>query len=422
MLQRMTADCITPEHRPVVVAPTYNNAETLRAVLDKVVAACPNVIVVNDGSSDNTAAILEAWNAANPDAAIDVIHHELNRGKAAALMTGFERARVRGYTHAVTIDTDGQLDPGQIPDLVTASVRAPSSIVLGARDTRADDYPVRSRFGRWLSDLSARLETGQCVQDSQCGFRVYPLIIFDVIQCRMGGFSFEPEVITRAIWAGCGVENVPVHCRYFQGAKRVTHLSPVRDGLLGAWIHVWLLARALLPIRVPQIPFTKGPAVADRGSARPSVWARLGRWLSPAELWRQLRRDHASRTTVATGVGLGVFIAALPCYGLHTILSLYVARRLHIHPLAVVLGSQAAAPPLSPFLIIASIWVGFTMLHARTPTPADFDTETIDLLDLFGRVLVEWTVGAVAVGAVLGVVVALFTFAAVALLPYKKLK
>ena len=410
----------TPAYRPIVIAPTYNNAGSLRNILDRIVLTKQPLIVINDGSTDETASIIKDWKAANEDLTIESLCHDSNRGKAAALMTGFLTAKQLGYTHAVTIDTDGQLDPGQIPDLLAASARAPASIVLGARDARADDYPARSRFGRWLSDVSVRLETGQRVEDSQCGFRVYPLVIFDVVRCRMGGFAFEPEVITRAIWAGCGVENVPVHCRYFEGEERVTHLSPVRDGLLGTWIHVWLLVRALLPIRVPQISFAMGPADAGGGSARPSVWARLGRWLSPAELWRQLRRDRVSRTALVAGVGLGVFIAALPCYGLHTILSLYVAHRLHIHPLAVVLGSQAAAPPLSPFLVIASIWVGFTMLHARTPTPADFDTDMIRLIDLFGRVLVEWTVGAVVVGVVLGIAAALLSLAALALLPYRK--
>jgi uncharacterized protein (DUF2062 family) len=406
----------TPQaFRAVVVAPTYNNAMTLRSIVERSLARWPHLIVVNDGSTDGTGSILDQIRAAPATGDVDVVNHELNRGKGAALRTGFARARERGFTHAVTIDTDGQLDPEQIPELLDRARAAPRALVIGSRDARADDYPARSRLGRWLTTLAIRLETGWHVHDNQCGFRVYPLSVLDAVRCRMGRFSFETEIVTRALWAGFEVENVPVRCRYFPAPQRITHYRVVRDNLEGALIHALLLARALIPLR----PGRTGSPAADRTKPAASIWTRLGRWLSPIELWRQVRRNDIARSTIAVGIGCGVFIANLPCYGLHTLLSLYVARRLHIHPVAVVLGSQASTPPLSPFLIAAGISVGFVILHGRLPQTSDFDPAQAGLLELFRRVLLEWTIGGIIVGAVLAIAAAVVTYALTRLFPVR---
>src|SRR5687768_2246838 len=116
---------------PAVVAPTYDNARTLEAIVTKITQLGLHVFVVNDGSTDDTAAVL-ARLAEMPR--VSAITHACNRGKAAALLSGFAAAEAAGYTHAVTIDTDGQLDPEQIPTLLATSRREPRAFVIGARD------------------------------------------------------------------------------------------------------------------------------------------------------------------------------------------------------------------------------------------------------------------------------------------------
>src|SRR5687768_4853449 len=128
--------------KTVVVAPTYNNAGTLPALIDGVLALGLPLIVVDDGSTDDTASIL----ARRKD--LRVITHPRNRGKAAALRSGFAAAGEAGYTHAVTIDTDGQHDPAEIPKLLARAKESPEALVLGLRDDDAPGYPARSRFGR----------------------------------------------------------------------------------------------------------------------------------------------------------------------------------------------------------------------------------------------------------------------------------
>jgi glycosyltransferase involved in cell wall biosynthesis len=116
---------------PVVVAPTYNNARTLPLLVSGVLALDIPLIVVNDGSTDETAAVLESF---RDRAGCTVVTHPRNRGKAAALRSGFAAAAVEGFTHAVSVDTDGQHEPPEIPRLIERAREEPAALVIGLRD------------------------------------------------------------------------------------------------------------------------------------------------------------------------------------------------------------------------------------------------------------------------------------------------
>ena len=227
--------------RPVVALPTYNNARTLPEILDKTDRLKLPLIVVNDGATDETADILSAWQQTVSTAYNRVIHHPRNRGKAAALETGFTAAIAAGYTHAATIDTDGQLDPTELPKLLATARRHPGAFILGTRDAHRPDYPVSSRVGRVLSNFMIRLECGQRVEDSQCGFRVYPLAMIRMLSVKAHRFGYETEIITRAAWAGFPLHEMPVSCRYFPGETRISHFNPWLDTLRSIGMHARLL-------------------------------------------------------------------------------------------------------------------------------------------------------------------------------------
>lgn len=412
-LSRMNTERnLETDHNLVVVAPTFNNGRTVIGIVDQALDVGGSVVVVNDGSTDDTQSLLEAWKASRPGDSIRIMQHPGNRGKAEALKTGFEVATEAGYTHALTIDTDGQHCPSRIPDFQRASESSPRSIILGERDSRHPTYPARCRFGRWLSDLATRLETGATINDTQCGFRVYPLSIFQTINCCMGRYAFEAEVLTRSVWGGAGVRNIPVECIYQDVSERVSHLHPVYDGLLGALIHFRLLGRALVPARFPSVP---DPIASGDERAATSSVSRILAWFSPRALWKQIRSDPSSRSTVAMGVGLGGFIGSLPFFGFHALLALYLAKRLRLHPLTVVAGTQISMPPLSPLVIAASIWAGFVVIHFKMPVLADF--MTLSISELFAEVILEWLVGSILVGTVLGVAMGLITSLALSMIP-----
>lgn len=230
---------------PAIIAPSYNNAATLPDVLKRIQSLNLPLIVVNDGSTDATPEILSRWGALHDN--VRVLTHSRNQGKADALRTGFAAAASAGHTHAATIDTDGQLDPEQIPDLLAVSRRNPNALILGMRDDTKADYPARSRIGRRISNFAIRVESGLRIQDSQCGLRVYPLKLIQTVRCRAPFFAFEAEIITRAKWAGFPILEVPANCRYLPPEQRVSHFKPWKDTLRGIRMHARLLGRAIIP-------------------------------------------------------------------------------------------------------------------------------------------------------------------------------
>jgi glycosyltransferase involved in cell wall biosynthesis len=229
--------------RPVIVLPTYNNIGTLPNVVDRCARLELPMLAIDDGSTDATAQWL-ASNAAAGSPGLTVITHPHNRGKAAALRTGFSAAIAREFSHAITIDTDGQLSPEEIPILLSHSRAEPRALVLGVRDDRRKDYPWRSRVGRWFSNYCLFMETGVRITDSQCGLRIYPLGAMTSLKCQADRFGYETEIIARAAWAGCPIIEVPVSCRYFDGERRITHFRPGKDSLKALAMHSRLLCTA----------------------------------------------------------------------------------------------------------------------------------------------------------------------------------
>ena len=395
---------LAADGRAVVVLPTYDNAATLGAVLDGVAALGLPMIVVNDGSTDGTADLLRR-RAQVSDGSLQVRTHPRNQGKAAALRTGFAAARSAGFTHAVTIDTDGQHDPADIPALLAAAQQDPAALVIGTRDESAEGYPRRSRVGRRISNLMVRIESGVRVADSQCGLRVYPLALVESARCRAGHFGFETEIITCAGWVGADVIGVPVSCRYLPPGQRVSHLRPWRDTFRGIAMHARLTARMLAPWPMPRGASKRTASVDETPRLTPAeAWRRMVRWLSPVRAWREVRDGGVGRKDFAAGFAVGVFIANLPLYGVQTLVSLYLARRLHLHPLSVVAGSQVSTPPIGPTMAAAAIALGHAMLHGSLPEWSYFDPTRAGWAAVVGPVLLEWTLGAVVLGAGMAVV------------------
>jgi glycosyltransferase involved in cell wall biosynthesis len=230
---------------PVVVAPTFNNAATLADLVARVRATGLPLIVVNDGSTDATRSILDPLAASH---GVQIQTHPINRGKAAALATGFAAASAMGYTHAATIDTDGQLFPEALPALADLARSRPRALVLGVRKWRIPRCPSKSLIGRGFSNAAIWCECGVKVTDTQCGLRVYPLALVAAAACRAGRFAFETEVIARAAWGGWPIVQVPVDCLYLPPGRRVSHFRPWRDSVAALGMHA-RLAMAALAVR-----------------------------------------------------------------------------------------------------------------------------------------------------------------------------
>lgn len=400
--------------RPVVIAPTYNNDATLLDVLSRVKALSLPLIVVDDGSTDRTAQRLAGWLAGHGDGHTFVRTHLRNRGKAQALLTGFVAAAQLGYTHAATIDTDGQLDPEEIPLLLDAARRQPLALVLGYRDERAGDYPQQRRTGRRFGNLGIRMTCGRRVRDSQCGLRVYPLDLVRRVRCRAGRYGYENEIITRAVWAGFPLAEQPVHCRYLPQDQRVSHYRTWRDTLRLLRLDFGLMGRALLPW--PHRRIVPGELGHPRQPLRGSL-KHLLQWFSPRDLWRQVHRDTEDRMSIAAGVTFGAFIACLPACGYQTLLALYTARRLHLHPVATVLGSHLSIPPIGQAIWLVSIWLGHLLTTGRFLRVGDLDLARAGPASTAGRLLLAWSLGSILVGIAVAPAVFFATLGALRLVP-----
>ena len=375
-----------PAPRFAVVAPCYNHGRSVRGAIDAVRAAVPGVgvIAVDDGSTDDTAAILQTCG-------VHVVTHPANRGKAAALRSGFAKALELGCTHAATIDTDGQHDAADLPALLAASAANPIALVLGERRSDIDGCPRGSRVGRVLSNVMIRLESGLSVSDSQCGLRVYPLDLTRTLGGRDRRYGFETSVLTRFAWAGLPVVRVPVDCVYKVPGGRVSHFRPVRDSVAGGWMHVGLLHRSLLPAR----------RVGKEETG--TMFFRFVHWMNPMRVWRQVRTDRAARRRFAASLGVGVFISLLPLYGVKTCVCLAVARVLRMEPLAMLTSSSAvSAPPVGPLLALASIALGSVLLRGRVPDLSLYDPRDHGMLGVLRIVAAEWAVGGLILGSLLG--------------------
>ena len=385
----MTDPAAVPPPRFAVVAPTFNHGRSVGAVLGAVRVALPGVAVVavNDGSTDDTAVTLQTCG-------VHVVTHPANRGKAAALRSGFAKAAELGCTHAATIDTDGQHNAADLPAVLAASAANPTALVLGERERGIDGCPRGSRVGRILSNVMVRLESGLIVGDSQCGLRVYPL----ELTRKLGGrgdrdrrYGFETAVLTRFAWAGLPVVRVPVGCVYKVPGGRVSHFRPVRDSVAGGLMHVGLLHRALLP------------AVRIGGEKTGTLFGRFVHWMNPMRVWRQVRTDRAARRRFAASLGFGVFIALLPLYGVKTCVCLAVARLLRMEPLAMLASSSAvSAPPVGPLLAVGSIALGSVLLRGEVPDLSLYDPRDHGMLGVLRVVAAEWAVGGLILGTLLG--------------------
>ena len=208
----------------IVIIPSYNNGKTLADVIESVRSYAPDILVVNDGSTDETAGIL------NREANLQVITHPANRGKGVALKHGLCHAKAQGFRYAITIDSDGQHFASDIPSFIEAIEKEPDTLLVGSRNLASDNMPGKNTFANKFSNFWFTLETGIKLQDTQSGYRLYPLQQMNVDKWYYTAkYEFELEALVFAAWGDIAVKNIPVHVYYPPQEERVSHFRPFRD-------------------------------------------------------------------------------------------------------------------------------------------------------------------------------------------------
>lgn len=227
--------------RIAVVIPAYNEAATIRRVAEQVLAHGLPLIVVDDGSADETATQLEGL-------ALTLLCNEQNSGKAASLWRGMQYALELGAQAVITLDGDGQHNPADIPRLVEAAQSHPDSMLIAARLRLREAAPKARRRANQVADFWISWAAGQWIHDSQSGFRLYPAALlrgFTPRAERRYGFVFESEILIKGVRAGFPCLALPIDTVYAHGA-RASHFRPVADITLIVRMVAWkLLSRGM---------------------------------------------------------------------------------------------------------------------------------------------------------------------------------
>lgn len=325
-----------------VIVPTYNNERTLKRVLDGVLEYTEHLIVVNDGATDSTKNILANYSN------LTVITFEENKGKGVALREGFKKAIDLGYDFAITIDSDGQHFPNDIPVFITALEQHQTKNVLfiGARNMNQEGVPGKSSFGNKFSNFWFWFETGIKLQDTQSGFRLYPLQVIKNLRFFTTKFEFEIEVIVKSAWKDVEVKNIPIQVLYDK-AERVSHFRPFKDFTRISILNTWLVLVTLLYIK----PRNLYRSLKKKGVKRFFVEDFLGSNDSP-------RKKGLS-------IALGVFIGLSPFWGFHTVLVIFLALFLNLNKAIAFAFSNVSLPPFIPFIIYSSVKLGEHILNVK---------------------------------------------------------
>lgn len=364
-----------------VIIPTYNNHKTLQRVIDGVLNFTNHIIIVNDGSTDTTAEILQSYSH------ITIVQIDKNQGKGNALRQGFKKAIDLGYHYAITIDSDGQHYPDDIPVFLDALEQEGKPVLLiGNRNMEQDGIPKKSSFGNNFSNFWFWFETGIKLDDTQSGYRLYPL---QHIPKRFftKKFEFEIEVIVRTAWKDVPVKNVPIKILYDPN-ERVSHFRPFKDFTRISILNTVLVIITLLYIK---------PRNFFRSFKKKSF---------KQFLKEDVLESSDSNAKKATSIALGVFIGIAPFWGFQTLLAISLAVFFRLNKVISFAASNISIPPMIPFILYGSLKIGsYFVSNSKTLL---FDTSLT--LDAITNNLQQYIIGSFILATITALLFGVFGF------------
>ena len=361
--------------RCCVILPTYNNANTIESVVESVAQWCHNLIVVNDGSTDNTHNILQPLHEQHLITLIEYPDGK-NRGKGFALKTALHKASEMGFTNAITMDSDGQHFASDLPTFVCAAEENKGAMIIGARNLTADGMPGKNTFANKFSNFWFKVETLQTLADTQSGFRLYPLSTMQGIHFVTPRYEFEVESIVRLAWRDVKVMNVPINVVY--PPDRVSHFRPLHDFARISVLNTVLVCIALIYYY-------------------PKCFAK---WI-----YRTLVCTTEDALHLACAVGIGSLIGTLPIWGLQTIVAIATAHLLNLNKVIVVAFSNISLPPIIPFILYGSLKIGAFL--TGNSAPISISNLTIESV---GQTTWQYVIGAVPFALIVGATIGTLSY------------
>lgn len=375
-----------------VIIPTYNNGRSLESLIRGVLSFTDQVIVVNDGSTDSTRQILLNYPG------IISLHLKKNKGKGFAIRQGFREALRQSYSFAITIDSDGQHMPEDLPEFIEALKKAPGALIIGSRNLEQAGIPGGTTFGNRFSNFWTWLETGLRLPDTQSGYRLYPLKRIEKMRFLTSRFEFEIEVLVRLAWKGVPVISVPVSVIYPSKTERVSHFRPFTDFARISLLNTCLVILALLFFR---------PWMMIRKMSR--------------ERFSEIIRKHLlgpdeSNFKKAASIALGIFMGIAPVWGWQMVIALSLAILLKLNKAITLVAANISIPPLIPFILFASYLTGGLVLNNHQ----DIDFSSGITFEFVKKNFVQYFTGALIFGAAMGIMSGLITWLLLALFRKKQ--
>jgi glycosyltransferase involved in cell wall biosynthesis len=382
-----------------VIIPTYNNQQTIAGVIEDVLEYAPDVIVVNDGATDNTSEILKGF-----ENKVTLLSYSPNKGKGMALRTGIRHAQEKGFRYAISIDSDGQHFADDLPVFIDKIEEHPDSLIVGARNLNQENMPKKNTFGNKFSNFWFHFQTGINLPDTQSGFRLYPIEKMKGALYFTTKYEFEIEVMVKAAWRGIRVLSVPIKVFYAEGDKRITHFRPGKDFTRISILNTYLTMLALLwykPLRI-----FKGMTIKN----------------IKAFLHKHFLDEKESVMRKSTGVAFGVFMGIIPIWGYQFVSALILAHFLKLNKAIVGLAAQISVPPMIPFLIFGSLKTGQFVLGHDMKSIFNKEVNTVsEIWNAMKLHLVEYLVGSVVFAVVMAVLLGVISFIILKSIGSKKL-
>ncbi|HOS84485.1 MAG TPA: glycosyltransferase family 2 protein [Bacteroidales bacterium] len=224
----------------VVLVPTYNNYKTVTQVIDSLLVYTPDIIVINDGATDSTPQLLQAYSDK-----VTVLSYYPNKGKGNALITGFKKAMEMGFSYAITIDSDGQHFADDLELFVEEIEKYPHALIVGSRLLKQENMPGGNTFANKFSNFWFRVQTGIAMPDTQSGYRLYPLKKMGSMKLWTKRYEAELEMLVFSAWRGIRLRAIKIKVFYASKEERVSHFRPYHD-----FIRIGLLNSVLVFLAV----------------------------------------------------------------------------------------------------------------------------------------------------------------------------
>ena len=375
-----------------IIVPTYNNEHTIKRVIEGILPQVDGeeILVVNDGSTDRT-----LLNLARFGVLVRVLNNGFNRGKGYSLRKAFKQAMIMGYSNVITIDSDGQHLPSDIPLFVEAAIKNPGAVIMGSRDMEQESVPGKSSFGNKFSNFWFKFETGISLPDTQTGFRLYPLDEIKKISLFTTRFETEIEVLVKLAWRDVPIVPININVIYDKN-ERVSHFRPVRDFTRISFLNTWLVLLTLL-YYLPKRLFLQ---VKKKG-----LWSIIK---------KEALKPEESSLSKAKSIGFGFFMGIVPIWGFQLLIGIPLAILFRMNKVLFLGAANISIPPFIPLIIYGSYKFG-GLFYKNGVQLTSLENLTIGSIHVN---FVQYFIGATLLAAVVGILGFLITY--VLLLRFRK--